>query len=82
MGRHGAAMIWDETCSRCENTGRWWPSRSGYRVCMVCAPDPCTALETLARRGKPGLVARVQGWWREPGDEDAYLAGMQTAKGA
>jgi hypothetical protein len=66
MGRHGAAMTWDETCSWCENTGRWWPSRSGYRVCQVCCPTPDIALEVLARRGAPGWVQRVQGWWHEP----------------
>ncbi len=36
----------------------------GYRVCMQCHPDPCTALEILARRGKPGMVQEVQAWWR------------------
>ena len=55
-------MSWMDTCSRCQGT-RFWPSRSGYRVCMTCCHDPFDALEILARR-VPGGVARVQGWWR------------------
>jgi hypothetical protein len=58
----GTAVSWDETCSRCGNSLLWWRSRSGYRVCMVCCPDPLAALETLARRGAPGLVMQVQRW--------------------
>jgi hypothetical protein len=58
--------MFDDTCSVCGNQLLWWRSRSGYRVCMTCNPDPVTALETLARRGKPGLVQQVQGWWQEP----------------
>jgi hypothetical protein len=57
------AMSWDETCSLCNNSTRWWKSRSGYLVCAICHPDVLFALETLARRGRPGLVEHVQGWW-------------------
>jgi hypothetical protein len=61
-------MTWEETCGRCGNTSRWWPSRSGYKVCRLCHPDPLMALEILARRGTPGLVQCVQRWWRAPKD--------------
>jgi hypothetical protein len=54
--------MFDETCSVCGNQRFWWRSRSGYLVCMRCHPDPFDALETLARRGKPGLVQQVQAW--------------------
>jgi hypothetical protein len=58
--RH-VAMHGDETC-HCGNRLLWWRSRSGYRVCMTCCPDPLRALEILARRGRPGLVQQVQSW--------------------
>jgi hypothetical protein len=51
-------MSWDETCSRCGNDLLWWRSRSGYRVCMRCCPDPLSALETLARRGPQASCRR------------------------
>jgi uncharacterized Zn finger protein (UPF0148 family) len=54
--------MFDDTCSMCGNQLFWWRSKTGYRVCMVCDPDPLAALETLARRGTPGLVRRVQAW--------------------
>ena len=44
-------MSWDDTCSLCGNDLLWWRSRTGYRVCMRCYPDPLGALEILARRG-------------------------------
>jgi hypothetical protein len=52
-----------DTCSVCGNSLFWWRSRTGYRVCMRCGRDPFEALEVLARRGRPGLVKQVQGWW-------------------
>jgi hypothetical protein len=55
-------MSWADTCSHCGNTLLWWHSRSGYRVCMVCARDPLEALEVLARRSSTAAVARVQAW--------------------
>jgi hypothetical protein len=55
---------WDETCGICGQQGRWWTSRSGDRVRMVCAPDPFAALQTLARR-VPGGVPSVQSCWRK-----------------
>jgi hypothetical protein len=54
-------MSWAETC-HCGNNLFWWRSKTGYLVCMRCAPHPYTALEVLARRGKPGLVRVVQSW--------------------
>jgi hypothetical protein len=51
-----------DTCGHCGNQRRWWTSRRGYRVCMICAPDPWEALETLARRAGGVAVARVQQW--------------------
>jgi hypothetical protein len=74
-------MAWEETCSRCENTLLWWRSRTGYRVCMVCGPDPFTALEILARRGMPGLVQRVQGWWHESTPGHSKGAGSAAVTG-
>jgi hypothetical protein len=59
-------MSWDDTCGICGNTLFWWPSKSGYRVCAVCSPDPLGALETLGRR-VPGGAKLVQ-WWRQAGD--------------
>jgi hypothetical protein len=61
-------MGWEDVCGGCgnDNAALWWRSRFGYKVCLVCCPDPYTALETLARRGTPGLVQRVQGWWHKP----------------
>jgi hypothetical protein len=55
-------MSWDDVCGVCGNDQFWWTSKSGYKVCMRCCPDPYSALEVLARRGKPGLVKVVQGW--------------------
>jgi hypothetical protein len=55
-------MSWEDTCGVCGNDLLWWRSRSGYRVCMVCARDPLEALEVLARRGRPGAIRMVQGW--------------------
>jgi hypothetical protein len=46
----------------CGNTSRWWHGRSEYLVCAMCFPDPCDALEVLARR-LPGGVQRVQRWF-------------------
>jgi hypothetical protein len=61
-GEAGPPMSqWDAKCGICEQQGRWWTSRSGDRVCMVCAPDPFAALQTLARR-VPGGVPLVQSW--------------------
>lgn len=54
--------MFDDTCGLCGNQLFWWRSRSGYRVCMKCNADPFDALETLARRGQPGLVQQVQLW--------------------
>jgi hypothetical protein len=62
--------MWDDTCSVCGNQLMWWRSRSGYRVCMPCNPDPLAALEILARRGKPGLVQQVQAWWYDNREDD------------
>jgi hypothetical protein len=36
-----------EPCPTCGNTLRWWRSRRGRRVCMVCHPDPLEVLGTL-----------------------------------
>jgi hypothetical protein len=54
--------MFDDTCGRCGNSLFWWRSRSGYRVCMHCCPDPLDALEVLARRGMPGLAQEVRAW--------------------
>jgi hypothetical protein len=54
--------MFDDTCGVCGNQLFWWRSRSGYRVCMTCHPDPLAALEILARRGRPGMVQQVQAW--------------------
>jgi hypothetical protein len=51
-----------EICGRCANTGRWWRSKTGYMVCMVCTPDVWDALEVLARRQGAGAVAQVKRW--------------------
>jgi len=56
------AASWAETCGVCGNTLLWWRSKSGYRVCMICARDPMAALEVLARRASPAAVTRVQTW--------------------
>jgi hypothetical protein len=52
---------WTDTCSLC-NQSRFWPSRSGYKVCYVCNPNPLQALIILARRGSVGAIRRAQGW--------------------
>jgi hypothetical protein len=36
----GAWISWDETYGICGNRLLWWRSRSGFRVCMTCCPDP------------------------------------------
>jgi hypothetical protein len=59
----GQPLLYAETCGVCDNQIFWWRSRSGYQVCMVCDRDPFQALETLARRGAAGTVARVRTWW-------------------
>jgi hypothetical protein len=63
-------MRWGETCSRYGNALWWWRSRTGYRIGMACCPDPFSALETLARRGAPGLVQQVQRWQLSAGVEE------------
>jgi hypothetical protein len=57
-------MSYAETCSVCLNQTRWWRSKTGYQVCAVCSVTPFEALEILARRGPPGLIKTVQGWWK------------------
>ena len=41
-------------------------------VCQLCHPDPVDALEVLARREGPAMVARVQGW-REAAEASTRL---------
>jgi hypothetical protein len=52
--------MWDDACSRCGNALLWWRSRTGYRVCMTCTPDPLEALAVLARRAGSDAVQQVQ----------------------
>jgi hypothetical protein len=47
---HLVGSVLQAPCPRCGGR-RWWPSRTGQRVCMRCRPDPLQALESLAREG-------------------------------
>jgi hypothetical protein len=58
-------MNWGDSCSICQNDALWWTSKQGYKVCMVCSPNPLAALVILARRGYPGLVEKVESWQQE-----------------
>jgi hypothetical protein len=69
---------WPDTCS-CGST-RFWLSRSGYKICFDCCPDPFSGLTVLARRGGPSAVPRVEGWWH--GTEDSAEAEQTAAAGA
>jgi hypothetical protein len=55
-------MSWDDTCGVCGNTVLWWPSKMGFKICMVCCRDPLDALEVLARRASTAAVREVQAW--------------------
>jgi hypothetical protein len=41
-----------DTTSGCPVCGRsrWWYSRTGWRICRQCYPDPWQALQALANR--------------------------------
>lgn len=52
---------WADTCGICDGT-RFWPSKSGYKVCYTCNPDPLAALVILARRGSVGAIRRAERW--------------------
>jgi hypothetical protein len=70
-----------DTCGVCGNQLFWWRSRSGYRVCMACHPDPLAALEILARRGQPGMVQRVQAWTHDmPAGEASDLINLERLR--
>jgi len=74
-------MSWEDTCSRCGNDLLWWRSRSGYRVCMQCSPDPLEALEVLARRGQPGAITQVQGWRAAAGSSTSMVETLENSRG-
>jgi hypothetical protein len=61
---------WADTCGLCDGT-RFWPSKSGYKVCFTCHPDPLQALIILARRASVGAIRRAERWAQVEADGGA-----------